>query len=148
MARIHKRITLGRGFAIIVIAEGAKPKDGEVLALESDEVGYQNVRLGGAAMRLQRELKEAGLQQDVRTTILGHLQRGGAPCAYDRVLASQFGAKAFEMILDADFGKMVAYKHPDIVSVPIQDAIAQYNTIKGDDRLVKSARGVGICMGD
>jgi phosphofructokinase-like protein len=147
-ARIQKRINLGRGFANIVIAEGAKPKDGVVVSQESDEVGYQNVRLGGAGMRLKTELKESGLEQDVRTTILGHLQRGGVPSANDRVLASQFGVKAFEMVLEKDYGKMVAYKHPDIVSVPIKDSIEQYNTIKSDDRLLKTARGLGICMGD
>lgn len=146
--RIHRRITLGRGFANIVIAEGAKPKDGDVVSQKSNEVGYQNVRLGGAGMRLQQELINTGLENDVRTTILGHLQRGGAPCAYDRVLATQFGTKAFEMVLEKDFGKMVAYKHPDIVSLPIKDAISQYNTIKSDDRLLKTARGIGICMGD
>jgi 6-phosphofructokinase 1 len=147
-ARIQKRINLGRGFAIIVIAEGAKPRDGDVVAQTSDEVGYQNVRLGGAGMRLQNELKESGLEQDVRTTILGHLQRGGIPFAYDRVLAAQFGVKAFEMVLEKDFGKMVAYKHPDIVSVPIKESIEHYNTIKPDDQLVKTARGIGICLGD
>ena len=146
--RIHKRITLGRGFAIIVMAEGAKPKDGEALSRESNEVGYQNMRLGGAGLRLEMDLKNAGLEQDVRTTILGHLQRGGAPNAYDRVLAAQFGAKAFEMVLGKDYGKMVAYKHPDIVSVPIKEAISQYNTIKMDDRLLQTARGIGIGMGD
>lgn len=145
---LHKRIKYGRGFAIIVVAEGAKPMDGQSFSRSSDEVGYQNVRLGGAGLRLERELKDAGLEQGVRSTILGHLQRGGVPYAYDRVLATQFGVKAFEMVLSQDFGKMVAYKHPEIVSLPIVDAIARYNTIKPDDQLLRTARGIGICMGD
>jgi phosphofructokinase-like protein len=146
--RIHKRIQLGRGFAIIVIAEGAKPKGGTVVAKKSDEVGYQNLHLGGAGFRLEQELKQAGCEDDIRTTILGHLQRGGIPNTYDRVLATQFGVKAFEMILTKDYGKMVAYKHPDIVSVWIKDVISVYNVIKPDDQMLKTARGIGICMGD
>lgn len=146
--RIHSRINLGRGFVIIVIAEGAKPLGGEVVAEESSEIGYGHKHLGGAAPRLKQELKNAGCEEDIRVTILGHLQRGGSPSAYDRILATQFGAKAFEMILDRDFGKMVAYKHPDIVAVPIKEAIATYNVVKPDDQLLKTARGIGISMGD
>ena len=148
LKRIHSRITLGRGFVIIVIAEGAKPLGGDVVAEESNEIGYGHKHLGGAASRLKQELQKAGSEEDIRVTILGHLQRGGSPSAYDRILATQFGAKAFEMILDRDFGKMVAYKHPDIVAVPILEAIATYNVVKPDDQLLKTARGIGISMGD
>ena len=101
-----------------------------------------------AASRLKKELLDAGCEEDIRVTILGHLQRGGSPVAYDRILATQFGAKAFEMILDKDFGKMVAYKHPNIVSVPIEEAISTYNVVKPDDQLLHTARGIGINMGD
>jgi 6-phosphofructokinase 1 len=146
--RINSRMHLGRGFAIIVIAEGAKPRDGGVVARESHEIGYKHVHLGGAGMRLAQQLKDAGCDADIRTTILGHLQRGGIPNAYDRVLATQFGVKAFEMVLAEDFGKMVSYKHPDIVSVNIQDAISVYNVIKPNDQLLHTARGIGISMGD
>jgi len=146
--RIDSRMRLGRGFAIIVIAEGAKPKNGEVVARASDEIGYKHVHLGGAGLRLAQQLKSAGCDVDIRTTILGHLQRGGIPNAYDRVLATQFGVKAFEMVLAEDFGKMVSYKHPDIVSVKIEDAISVYNVIRPDDQLLHTARGIGISMGD
>ncbi|MBN1407026.1 MAG: ATP-dependent 6-phosphofructokinase [Calditrichaceae bacterium] len=148
LERIHKRITYGRGFVIIVIAEGAKPLGGDVVAEESIEVGYAHKHLGGAASRLKKELMDAGCEEDIRVTILGHLQRGGTPSAYDRILATQFGAKAFEMILSKDFGKMVAYKHPNIVAVPIKEVISTYNIVKPDDQLLKTARGIGICMGD
>lgn len=148
LERIHQRITFGRGFVIIVIAEGAKPLGGDVVASESSEVGYAHKHLGGAASRLKKELLDAGCEEDVRVTILGHLQRGGSPVAYDRILATQFGAKAFEMILEKDFGKMVAYKHPKIVSLPIAEAISTYNVVKPDDQLLHTARGIGINMGD
>jgi ATP-dependent phosphofructokinase / diphosphate-dependent phosphofructokinase len=146
--KIYQRFDKGRGFAIIVVAEGAKPKDGQMTWEKSDETGYKNVRLGGVATKLMRELKEGGLETDMRETVLGHLQRGGTPIAYDRVLATQFGVKAFEMVLEGKYGEMVAYRHPNIVSVPFDEAIAHYNFVDPKSDLVKTARGVGICMGD
>lgn len=148
MDKIYSRFHRGRGYAIIVIAEGAKQIGGEMFYEESTEVGYENVRLGGVASRLIHDLKSAGLETDMRETVLGHLQRGGTPIAYDRVLATQFGAKAFEMVLSQEFGKMVAYRHPNIVSVPFTDAISHYNFVDPESDLVKTARGIGICMGD
>ncbi len=146
--RIHSRIDKGRGFVIIVIAEGAKPEGGQAVAKKSHEVGYQNMHLGGAGLRLKQELKDAGCEEDMRVTILGHLQRGGTPYAYDRILATQFGVKAFEMVLQKDYGSMVSYKHPNIVSVPIKDAISIYNRVQPDDQLLRTARGIGINVGD
>jgi len=146
--RLETRYSRGRGFAIVVIAEGAKPVGGTVSGTKSNEVGYENIRLMGAAARLMKELKEAGLEADMRETVLGHLQRGGIPNAYDRILATEFGVKAFEMVLDQEFGKMVAYHHPDIVSVPLQDVIGGEKLVTPDSALVKTARGIGISFGD
>jgi len=146
--KIYSRFRGGRGYAIIVIAEGAKPVGGEMVYEVSTEIGYENLRLGGVASKLIHELKTAGLETDMRETVLGHLQRGGTPIAYDRVLATQFGAKAFEMVLKKEFGKMVAYRHPNIVAVPFSEAISHYNFVDPDSDLVKTARGIGICMGD
>ncbi len=84
------------------------------------------------------ELKTAGMKADIRTTILGHLQRGGIPCAYDRILATQFGVKAFEMALEGNFGEMVSYRHPKIVSVPIIDVIKNYNFVDLESNLIKN----------
>ena len=148
MDKIYSRFHRGRGYAIIVIAEGAMPVGGEMVAEKSTEVGYENLRLGGVASKLIHELKRIGLETDMRETVLGHLQRGGTPIAYDRVLATQFGAKAFEMVLQKEFGKMVAYRHPNIVSVPFTEAISHYNFVDPSSDLVKTARGIGICMGD
>ena len=106
-ARINKRYTKGKGFANIVIAEGAKPKDGDVVAQASSEAGYEHQRLGGVAYRLSMELKEAGCQVDMRETVLGHTQRGGTPIAFDRILATLFGVKASELILNRQYGRMV-----------------------------------------
>ncbi len=148
MASINSRIVMGRGFAIIVIAEGAKPISGDMYYSESDVPGAMKIKLGGAGLRLSQELKEAGCQIEIRETILGHLQRGGRPNSFDRVLASQFGVKAFELAMQQKWGHMVSYRHPDIVGVPIQDVIKEYNLIDINSDLIKTARGIGINLGD
>lgn len=148
LKHLNDRYHQGNGFAIIVIAEGAKNINGERTVEKSDEIGNQNLRLGGVAYQLEDELKELGIEADTRVTVLGHLQRGGVPIAYDRVLASQFGVKAFEMVLDKEFGRMVSYRHPQITSVSIKEALEKYNFVKQDSYLINTARGLDICMGD
>jgi len=76
------------------------------------------------------------------------LQRGGIPTAYDRILATQFGVKAFEMVLEQRFGQMVAYRHPNIVAVPLSEAVGQPNFVDPSCDLVKTAKGIGISFGD
>ncbi len=145
---INKRFKDGKGHVIIVIAEGAKPIEGDVLAQKSDEIGRANLKLGGVANKLLKDLKAAGCDADMRETVLGHLQRGGIPIAFDRILATQFGVKAMELALEGDFGKMVAYQHPSIVAVPFLEAISNYNIVKPDSSLVHTARGIGMCLGN
>lgn len=144
---IDKRIHHGRGFVIIVIAEGAHPKDGAVVARESGEVAYDNPLLGGVGYALAAELKKR-TDSDVRVTVLGHLQRGGIPIAYDRILAAQFGVKAVELVKEEKFGYMVAYRHPEIVAVPISQAVAQPHLVDTKSNLLATARGLGINVGD
>ncbi len=148
LSKINARFHKGRGFAIIVVAEGAKPKDGTVFGEKSKEIGYENVRLGGIGFKLEDDLKKLGCEHDIRVTVLGHLQRGGIPNAYDRVLASQFGVKAFEMVLNEEYGRMVSYRHPYITSVTLKDAIQKPNLITLDTALMKTARGLGISFGN
>ena len=144
--KIEARITKGKGFAIIVIAEGAKDQQGKVVCKAPTEAGYKNRRLGGVGHRLEYEIRER-LNVDVRTTILGHVQRGGGPIAYDRILATMFGVSAFELVLAKKWGHMVAYKHPRVVAVPINKAIRRYNVIRKNDPLVHTANGLGISLG-
>ncbi|MBE0662672.1 MAG: ATP-dependent 6-phosphofructokinase [Bacteroidales bacterium] len=146
--KVNSRFVRGRGFVNIVISEGAHPVGGDVVGSKSDEVGYRNFKLGGVAFKLLEDLKTAGCVHEMRATVLGHLQRGGIPIAYDRVLATQFGVKAFEMVKNAEFGKMVSYQHPYITSVTLKEAIVQPNLVTPDNALMKTARGVGICFGD
>jgi 6-phosphofructokinase 1 len=137
-----------QGFAIVVIAEGAKPQDGGITASKSDTVGYKNVLYGGVGHKFNEEIKAEIPGIESRVTVLGHIQRGGTPTAYDRILATQFGMNAAELVLNQDYGQMVAYRHPDVVAVPIADAIKEYNFVKVDSTLVRTARGIGICLGN
>jgi len=148
MAAIERRIEAGKGFAIIVIAEGAKSIDGQMTYTACNEPGAAPIHLGGAGLKLSAELKAAGCPIEIRETILGHLQRGGRPNSFDRILASRFGIEAFELVLQKKWGSMVAYRHPDIVAVPILEAISRYNYIDPNSDLVHTARGLGISLGD
>jgi ATP-dependent phosphofructokinase / diphosphate-dependent phosphofructokinase len=147
-SRIEARFKRDRGFAILVVAEGAKPKDGGIVGHQASEIGYENLRLGGIGFKLAEDLQRAGLEHDVRVTVLGHLQRGGVPIAYDRVLASQMGVKAMEMVLNKEYGCMVSYRHPYFDSVKLIDAIQKPNLVTRDNALVKTARGLGISFGE
>lgn len=146
--RLKERFNNGKGFALIVVAEGASRKGGDIYSKKSKEAGYENPILGGVAYKLAEELKEAGCEEDIRVTILGHLQRGGTPVAFDRILATEFGVKAFEMVLNKEYGRMVSVKNSKIISVPIEEAIANYKFINKKSYLVHTARSVGICFGD
>jgi 6-phosphofructokinase 1 len=88
------------------------------------------------------------VEYDIRVSVLGHLQRGGTPIAYDRVLDSEFGVKAFELAMNGEFGKMVAYKHPDIIAVTFEQALKEPHLVSPDSFLVNTARGLNIEFGD
>src|SRR5688572_16184129 len=145
--RIDQRYKKGKGFANIVIAEGAKPKEGTVTA-SAGEKGSEHVRLGGVAYQLSKQLKDAGCQAEIRETVLGHVQRGGTPVAFDRVLALLFGVKAFELVLEKKFGQMVAYRNNAITSVGLDDATKQPNFVSKESYLIQAAKGLNISFGD
>ena len=148
LAKLNSRFKRGKGNAIVVVAEGAKPDHGFAPGEVSDEIGYQNFRLGGIAHKLIHDLKGMGFEADMRETVLGHIQRGGIPIAYDRILATLFGVKAFEMVLEGKFGEMVAYRHPDIISVPLVEAISEPHLVDPLGDMVNTAKGIGISFGD
>lgn len=145
---INKRYNQGRGFANLVVAEGAMPKDGAVIGSSAKDVGDQHFKLGGVANFVRDQLEKNGCEGQVRTTILGHVQRGGTPVAFDRILATAMGVKAFEMIDNQEFGKMVTFKNNQIESVPLSEAVAVYNHLSPEHYLVKTARQIGISFGD
>ncbi|MCZ6634361.1 MAG: 6-phosphofructokinase [bacterium] len=124
---IKKRHNRGKTFSIVVVAEGAKLADGMVLqSQEKDAFGH--VRLGGIGNLLSAEIeKRTGYES--RATVLGHIQRGGSPTAFDRVLGTRFGIGAIDMVHNGEFGRMVALKGTEIVSVDIEDAVAKLRTV-------------------
>ncbi|SDA92254.1 6-phosphofructokinase 1 [Algoriphagus alkaliphilus] len=145
--RIRSRYNNGRGFVNIVIAEGAHAKEGSITATVGEE-GRIAVRLGGVCYTLSQQLKDAGVEADIRETVLGHTQRGGTPIAFDRVIASVFGVKAMELVLAEKFGQLVVLQNNDYTSVPIKEAISAYNVVDPNGTLVQAAKGLGISFGD
>jgi phosphofructokinase-like protein len=145
--RIDARYEGGKGFVNIVVAEGARPKDGTIVA-RAAEKGSEHVRLGGVAFALSQQLKDAGCKAEIRETVLGHVQRGGTPTAFDRILATLFGVKAMELVIHGEFGKMVALKNNTISYVSLEEATREYNVVNKDSYLVKAAKGLGISFGD
>jgi 6-phosphofructokinase 1 len=147
--KIETRYQNGMGFCNIVIAEGAKKADGKVTGQAPTAVGDRHIKLGGVGEVLRQELLELGIEHDVRVTVLGHLQRGGTPVAYDRILATEFGVKAFELVKDKQYGQLVVYRHPNISSVPLADALKSPHLVCPDkDFLIHTARSVGMAFGD
>lgn len=145
--KLESRFHKDRGFGIMVVSEGARPLDGSVHHNSNTEVGYKNLRLGGVVHQVMHQLREIGFERDMRDVLLGHVQRGGVPIAYDRVLAAQFGVKAFEMVLQQEYGRMVSYQHPEICSVPFEQAVNRPNLVRLDNRIVQTAKGLGISLG-
>jgi ATP-dependent phosphofructokinase / diphosphate-dependent phosphofructokinase len=148
IAKIEERTDSGKGFVNIVIAEGAYPIGGEMSTSRRKVAGKPKEYLQGAGEKLAADLKAAGVKTDIRTTILGHIQRGGSPCVFDRMLATQFGVKAFELVLENKFGQMVAFIDNDITDVTIKEAIINFNLVDPDSYLVHTAKSVGIIFGD
>ncbi|MGB9741126.1 MAG: 6-phosphofructokinase [Candidatus Bathyarchaeia archaeon] len=125
---IKQRHERGRNFSIVVVAEGAKPKGGkEIIYSESiDEFGH--IRFGGVGYYLGKEI-EKRLGIETRVVVLGHIQRGGSPTAFDRILATRFGIAAIDLVHEGKFGRMVAIKGNRIVSVPLKDVVGKRKTV-------------------
>jgi len=122
--RLRRRHDQGRNFSIVVVAEGATPKDGGLMSEFESTDSFGHVRLGGIAIQLEREIEQrTGFES--RMTILGHVQRGGTPLAYDRVLGSRFGVEAIDAASEGDYGKMVALRGTDVIRVPLAEALAE-----------------------
>jgi len=126
--RIRHRHRRGARFSIVAVAEGALPKEGTMVIQEAELDQFGHARLGGIGTLLQNEI-EGRTGFETRVTILGHIQRGGTPTAYDRVLATRFGVEAIDAVHEGDFGTMVALRGPDIVRVPLSDAVKELKTV-------------------
>lgn len=144
---VNQRAQRGRRFSIVCVAEGARLPDGGEVLRGLDQRRTDARQLGGIGAVVARMIEE-GTGLETRVTVLGHLQRGGSPTAYDRVLATRFGVAAAECACRGDSGVMVALRGTQIVPVPIGDAIASLRTVPPDHPLVQAARSVGTRFGD
>ncbi len=162
--KINKRKAEGKKFSIVVVSEGAKPKDGEMVIKKTlnDGKGLDNIRLGGIGEQLAEEI-EAKTGMVSRNTVLGYVQRGGTPTAYDRVLSSKYGYKAMELALEGTFNVLVTLKDGRLGYVSLEEVVGNnkeigarsggtettnIKRIQMDDDLIKVARNLGICLGD
>ncbi len=142
--KIEDRYRSGRDFAIVVVAEGAFPVGGEPLFKQTAE---GSKKLGGMAKIVSDEIhRRTG--RETRELVLGHLQRGGGPNAYDRLLALRFGAAAVKLVAEERYDCMVALDPPDVLAVPLAEAVAGIKHVPVDGDIVQTARALGVCMGD
>ncbi|MBI4615853.1 MAG: 6-phosphofructokinase [Planctomycetes bacterium] len=143
--QIDRRERMGRRFTLVVVAEGAREKGAGYVAKESGSPDRE-MRLGGIGERVAGEIQRR-TGKETRTVVLGHLQRGGGPTTFDRLLATRYGAFAVQMVIEGNFGKMAALAPPDVVAVPITEAIGRIRTVPPDGNVVRTARALGISLG-
>ena len=144
--KIMDRERAGRHFSIVVCAEGAAPKGGNVSVLGSKEAGRE-IRLGGIASKVAAEI-EGCTGKETRSIVLGHLQRGGHPTPSDRLLSLRYGAAAVRLAEEGRWGTMVAFDPPEMTAVPIEEAVASVKRVPIDSDVVRTARELGISFGD
>ena len=162
--KIKERAKIGKRFSIVVVAEGATPKGGELTVenVRENGKGVDNNKLGGAGQKVAKQLEElTGFES--RCTVLGYMQRGGTPTAFDRVLSTKYGAKAMELAMEGKFGTIAVMKNGRLDYATLEDVVgnnkkigavsgntaeSNIRKVKMDDDLVKTARDIGICLGD
>jgi 6-phosphofructokinase 1 len=144
--RLNARDRWGAKFSIVVVAEGAFPRGGTISLVEASHDGFVE-RLGGMGAKVAHSL-ETLTGKETRHVVLGHLQRGGAPTSFDRVLATRFGGKAVDLVLRGEFGTMVAYAPPNIISRPLDDIVGKTKTVPADNDLLLTAKALGVAFGD
>jgi 6-phosphofructokinase 1 len=146
VAKIQERESMGRRFTLVVAAEGARPQGGDLVVADASAQDRE-IRLGGVGGVVAREI-ERRTGKETRVCVLGHLQRGGGPTSFDRLLCTRFGAEAVNLIAEKRFGLMVALHGPDLAAVPITEAIGRLRTVPADGDLVRAGRALGISFGD
>ena len=144
--RLKSRDRWGAKFSIVVVAEGAFPKGGAISLVEAAQDGRVE-RLGGIGAQVCSALATT-TGKETRSVVLGHLQRGGAPTSFDRVLATRFGGKAVELVRHREFGTMVAYDPPDIISRRLADVVGKMRVVPADHDLLLTAKALGVTFGD
>lgn len=145
--KILKRELMGKRFSLVCVAEGAKPLGGDVVKRGTDKKRTDPIQLGGIG-KVVADSIEKNTGRETRVTVLGHLQRGGSPTPYDRILSTKFGAFAIELVAEKKFGRMVALKGNEIKNIKIEDACARQKLVKPDNQAIIAARAIGISFGD
>ncbi|MCF0137412.1 MAG: 6-phosphofructokinase [Oscillospiraceae bacterium] len=144
---IENRRKNGKGFTILAVAEGAKSVNDQVHSEEESRRRREESKHSTISYEIAAQI-EAATSQEARVTVPGHYQRGGPPCPYDRVLATQFGTAAAELIINKQYGRMVAIQEGEIVSIPLEEAASKTKFLPTDHPLIKVARDIGISFGD
>jgi 6-phosphofructokinase 1 len=144
--KIRARDRAGRHFSIVVVAEGAFPVGGKISSIGEALPGEER-RVGGVASRIAWEIQEQ-TGKEARSLVLGHLQRGGMPTGYDRLLAARFGGAAVEAVEQGSWGQMVALQSPHIVTIPLTTALAVPRRVDPGHDIVRTARATGISFGN
>ena len=144
--QIRDREAWGAYFSIVVVAEGARPVGGRTSLIQEAGLGRAE-RLGGVGHAVAAGL-EAMTGKETRTVVLGHLQRGGSPTSFDRVLATRFGGRAVDLLLQGETDRMVAFAPPEITSVPLESVVGRQRTVPLDFDLLSTARAIGVTFGD
>lgn len=142
--KILQRQAQGKNFSIVIVSEAVCTEAGDLIK-KMDRFG--ECRLGGIGQYLAEEIAHAS-GAETRVTVLGHIQRGGIPSPLDRLIASAFGVEAVDLIAAGKYDHVVTWQNRQVGSVPIAEAIGQYRAVDPQDTLVKTARGLGICLGD
>jgi 6-phosphofructokinase 1 len=145
--KVKERNKKGKRFSIVVIAEGAKPRGGDIVIQRIVKESPDPIRLGGIGFVLGEQIEKiTGLE--TRTVVMGHLLRGGSPTPFDRILATGLGTKAVDMIEDKEFGYMVGVKSNSLVTVPLKEVAKGPKTVPLNHPMIKAARSLGTCFGD
>ncbi|MFQ5583151.1 MAG: 6-phosphofructokinase, partial [Calditrichia bacterium] len=143
---VRKRSRFGKRFSIVVVSEGSYPIGGEQVYQEIDIDLPRHRRLGGVSHVIAGQIeKQSGIE--CRVTILGHLQRGGSPTPFDRVLATQFAVKAMELVNEKKYNHMVAMQGNKLTAVPVEKVMNRQRLVPPDSPLIDAARAVGTCFG-
>ena len=146
-AAIQQRAREGKRFSIVAVAEGAISREEAAMSKKDFKAARAAMPFPSISYRLADELQKI-TSQEIRVTIPGHFQRGGAPCAADRLLCTRLGVAAAELIREGKFGNMVAVQNDRIVPVPLKEVAGRLKTVPVDGELVRAARELGLCMGD
>jgi 6-phosphofructokinase 1 len=145
--KVKERNKKGKRFSIVVIAEGAKPKGGDIVIQRIVKESSDPIRLGGIGFVVGEQIEKiTGLE--TRTVVMGHLLRGGSPTPFDRILATGLGTKAVDMIEDKEFGYMVGVKRNSLVTVPLKEVAKGPKIVPSNHPMIKAARSLGTCFGD